>query len=296
MGKGKKYNHDVLLQVIQMKKPTNPAMWNDVAQTYATLSGEGESRGGPNVEKYFIEKMCNSQKKITGDTGTAKNNLTIRSQQIYRSIMTSLSTHRSNLDDDSDYDSDDNNSNEADVPFDEDDDIEEEDLQINRRTNPQMTVQDPPGQTVQANIVNAVDQDNMLPTSVLGVKRTAAQKTKNSRKNPRTTASGMLGNLSRVVQQSSQEGLMVQMMQTMQATLQQTQRPLPQQDNGNNMMMMFMMQQMQNQMNTQQQQLTAISSRLSSLCQFQSPATSSSSNVTNPEFGTANVTSFQLPY
>jgi hypothetical protein len=94
----KTYNKPTLLKLITKIKPTNSITWGIVAEHYRVQCGELEARSPAVLKKFFVQKMCNNNRKPTGDSGT--DSITLKSQELYLKLL--RSEESDNIEDDED--------------------------------------------------------------------------------------------------------------------------------------------------------------------------------------------------
>ena len=66
------YKSNILLEVIRGVEPASKIGWERLALEYKEKSQEGVLRDYQNIKRHFIQKMCNSNKKITGEAAAKK--------------------------------------------------------------------------------------------------------------------------------------------------------------------------------------------------------------------------------
>eukprot|EP01035_Chromulina_nebulosa_P019560 gene19560-25460_t len=85
MGKGKTYNTNILLDVIENVKPVGIFMWKEVAKKYQEATNELKLRDYDDIKRHFIEKLCNRGIKLTNKT--IKSEVIERAQAIQAMIF-----------------------------------------------------------------------------------------------------------------------------------------------------------------------------------------------------------------
>jgi hypothetical protein len=65
MGKNAKYNDSKLLSLIKNYLPSGSEDWKRIAMEYQNVTKEDKLRDYSDVKRYFIEKLCNKNKKGT---------------------------------------------------------------------------------------------------------------------------------------------------------------------------------------------------------------------------------------
>ena len=77
------YQKDILLNIISDLLPTGALAWQRVAERYRAGSGENSDREPADLKRFFVQKVCNNNKKPTGEaSGDIK-----RAQDIRRRIL-----------------------------------------------------------------------------------------------------------------------------------------------------------------------------------------------------------------
>ena len=79
------YKKDILLNVISDVLPAGQVGWTTVANRYMIATSENLLRDGVDIKRHFIEKLCNKNKKPTGESGPVAD--IKRAQEIYRRIL-----------------------------------------------------------------------------------------------------------------------------------------------------------------------------------------------------------------
>ena len=79
------YKSRILLEVIRGVEPASKIGWERVAIEYKERSQEAVLRDYQDIKRYFIQKMCNSNKKITGESNAKKS--VEDSQRVYNRIL-----------------------------------------------------------------------------------------------------------------------------------------------------------------------------------------------------------------
>lgn len=211
MGKKPNYKAKILLNIVDRLEPIGSAQWMEVADKYKVDSGEGDLRDWQDLKRYFVEKLCDKNKKPTGES--APKPQVARAQAIYEKILRKEGCG---------IYGDEASSEDEFEDEDEDDDDEEETDGVG--TEPSQSTEEVP----------------LLGSGgkVAGSKRKAthpasATKTSNSRHNARASAKGLINTLTNSLDGLNTASMMQMMMQQQQ---QQT------------AMMMQMMQQQQQQM------------------------------------------------
>ena len=64
----KNYIKELLYSIIKEIEPSSTEHWKLVGNQYQELSGEDAPRDPDCLRTYFIEKMCNKWKKVTGES------------------------------------------------------------------------------------------------------------------------------------------------------------------------------------------------------------------------------------
>ena len=85
MGKKPNYKAKILLDIVDRLEPIGSAQWMDVADRYKVDSGEGSLRDWQDLKRYFVEKLCDKNKKPTGES--APKPQVARAQAIYEKIL-----------------------------------------------------------------------------------------------------------------------------------------------------------------------------------------------------------------
>jgi hypothetical protein len=81
----KKYNDDILLNIIEGIRPISAKDWERIASAYKDSTNESVLREYAVVKRYFIEKLCNNNKKPTGEAAPPVK--VARAQRIYHAIL-----------------------------------------------------------------------------------------------------------------------------------------------------------------------------------------------------------------
>ena len=250
------YNKALFFKIVKDILPASTKGWDAVAALYKEESEEANLRDPANIKAYFIKKLCNSNKKPTGQSSASKG--ITRAQDVYRLILQKESAGNYGGSD-LDSDDDDNDSyGEADGDYAENEEEEEQEHnlpeegeyesdneQLGNGVAPAIALPAPPAPLVERAPVHA-----HAPGGTGGAQRrrhhqddeVMQPKTKNSRPNPRKGGVGALNTLAEGIKESSQMGIMMQMMQQQSQQQQQAQQQ---------QMQMMQMQQSQ----SQQQQL-----------------------------------------
>ena len=84
--KSPNYKTEILLRIVSRIQPASAAEWKRVAVDYKIDSHEVEERDGVDIKRHFIEKMCNRNKKVTGEA-SPKNALVKEAQRLYGLIL-----------------------------------------------------------------------------------------------------------------------------------------------------------------------------------------------------------------
>jgi hypothetical protein len=90
MPKGKRYNDDLLINIVELIKPNSGAKWKMVASKYMEATGEVELRDPDSIKKYFFQKLCNKLMKPTGSASPKP--IVARAQKVWRSILVSTAS------------------------------------------------------------------------------------------------------------------------------------------------------------------------------------------------------------
>ena len=83
--KSPNYKNHILLEIIKGIEPAGRVDWERVAVRYQENSNEAVLRDYQDIKRHFIQKMCNSQKKVTGESSAVK--LVQDSQNVYERIL-----------------------------------------------------------------------------------------------------------------------------------------------------------------------------------------------------------------
>eukprot|EP00602_Paraphysomonas_sp_CaronLab_P003978 CAMPEP_0185017820 /NCGR_PEP_ID=MMETSP1103-20130426/703_1 /TAXON_ID=36769 /ORGANISM="Paraphysomonas bandaiensis, Strain Caron Lab Isolate" /LENGTH=258 /DNA_ID=CAMNT_0027547401 /DNA_START=50 /DNA_END=822 /DNA_ORIENTATION=- len=79
------YKKGIVLNIVNDILPSSSLDWVAVAERYKIAAQETVDREGPDMKRYFIQKLCNNGRKPTGNSGT--NDTTRRAQEIYQRIL-----------------------------------------------------------------------------------------------------------------------------------------------------------------------------------------------------------------
>jgi hypothetical protein len=79
------YKKDIVLNIVAAYEPVGMEEWTQVARDYRVMAKETIDRDPADVRRYFIEKLCNKNKKPTGVA--APDPITARAQKLYRAIL-----------------------------------------------------------------------------------------------------------------------------------------------------------------------------------------------------------------
>jgi hypothetical protein len=126
----KSYDKAKLLNIIEAVLPSGSFGWSEVCTKYQQASGETIDRDWTAVKRYFIDKLCDNNKKPTGKSSPTPE--VARAQKIYNKILESAGAGNlgQTADDDDDDDVDDEDGedgNDHNDGYDNDDDDDDND-------------------------------------------------------------------------------------------------------------------------------------------------------------------------
>lgn len=79
------YKPKVLLEIVRGMLPISTDDWQKVAKEYQTKTNEAIERTAQQMKRQFVQKMCNSMKKVTGQSAPQK--ATAEAQAVYNKIL-----------------------------------------------------------------------------------------------------------------------------------------------------------------------------------------------------------------
>ena len=242
------YRNDVLLTIIAEVLPVGAQMWEDVASQYQIAAGENEKRDADVIKRHFNDKLCNGNKKPTGNSGDARYDLILQAQRIKLKILQNQavgnvgSAARNTSADEDSFGFD--NENDEDP-----EDNDEEELLVEGNNDLYGNEFRPTQVQAEAALQGGTSfgiVPNGPPVATNAPKRQMHEaivnnKTKSMKQSPRQTAGNhiaALGTTLQTVAESSTSAMMFQMMMQQQ---QQMQQQMQQQGQQNMQMMMMMM-------------------------------------------------------
>ena len=85
MGKRPNYKAKILLDVVDFVLPIGSVQWQEVAQRYKAESGDADLRDWQDLKRYFVEKLCDKNRKPTGES--APKPQVARAQAIHEKML-----------------------------------------------------------------------------------------------------------------------------------------------------------------------------------------------------------------
>lgn len=238
------YKNEVLLAVISEVLPAGAQMWEDVASQYQIATGEIEKRDADVIKRHFNDKLCNGNKKPTGNSGDARNDLILRAQRIKLQILQNqaIGNVGSGVRNDEDGFGFDNDDEDADDNEEEDFLTEVNDFYGNEfqatQAQADAAIQ---GGTTFGIVPNGPPVGPSAPKRQQVPDASAGNKTKSMKQSPRQTAGGQIAALGNTLQTVAESSYSAMMMQMMMQQNQQMQQQMQQQSQQSMQMMMMMM-------------------------------------------------------